>query len=90
MLAADYETLPQSMREAVVRFFDHSEAWLEKVLERGRAEGRLHFTGSARSAAQLVISTLEGALLVARPYGDPERFRATASGLLQGLAGAPA
>src|SRR2546421_5601213 len=89
MLAADYETLPQPMREAVVRFFDHNEAWLEKVLERGRAEGRLHFTGPARDAAQLIISTLEGAMLVARPYGDPERFQATASGLLRGLAGLP-
>jgi TetR/AcrR family transcriptional repressor of nem operon len=87
MLAADYETLPKPMRDAVIRFFDDNEAWLQRVLEQGRAEGRLHFAGSAADAAQLIVSTLEGAMLVARPYGDPERFRAAAARLLGTLAG---
>ena len=87
MLAADYETLPKPMREAVVRFFDDNEAWLERVLEQGRGEGRLRFAGPAADAAQLIVSTLEGAMLVARPYGDPERFRAAAARLLGSLTG---
>ena len=87
MLAADYETLPKPMREAVVRFFDDNEAWLQGVLEQGRAEGRLRFVGPAADAAQLIVSTLEGAMLVARPYGDPERFQAAAARLLATLAG---
>ncbi len=33
------------------------------------------------------ISGLEGAMLVARPYGDITRFRAAAAHLLSGLAG---
>jgi hypothetical protein len=37
--------------------------------------------------ARFVLSTLEGAMLVTRPYGDLERFQAAASGLLAGLAG---
>src|SRR5215218_7768490 len=48
MLAADYETLPQPMRDAVIRFFDENEAWLAGVLERGDDEGSLRFGGSAR------------------------------------------
>ena len=32
MLAADYETLPKPMRNAVVRFFDDNEAWVGGVL----------------------------------------------------------
>ena len=32
---------------AVVRFFDDNEAWVGGVLEQGRTEGTLHFTGSA-------------------------------------------
>ncbi|MEA3218554.1 MAG: TetR/AcrR family transcriptional regulator, transcriptional repressor for nem operon, partial [Acidimicrobiia bacterium] len=36
MLAADYQTLPAAMRDAVVRFFDDNEAWLTIVLESGR------------------------------------------------------
>jgi TetR/AcrR family transcriptional regulator, transcriptional repressor for nem operon len=87
MLAADYETLPPAMRAAVVRFFDDNEAWLERVLEEGTKVGVLHYEGRAQDQAQLIISTLEGAMLVARPYGDPERFRAAAHRLLATLDG---
>lgn len=85
MLAADYETLPPAMRAAVVRFFDENEAWLERVLQQGVGEGALRYEGSARDAAQLIIGALEGAMLVARPYGDPERFKAAAQRLLATL-----
>jgi TetR/AcrR family transcriptional repressor of nem operon len=85
MLAADYDTLPPPMREAVVRFFDENEAWLERVLEQGLAQGALRYPGPARDQAQLIISALEGAMLVARPYADPERFQAAARRLLATL-----
>jgi TetR/AcrR family transcriptional regulator, transcriptional repressor for nem operon len=48
----------------------------------------VHYEGSARDAAQLIISTLEGAMLVARPYGDPERFQSAAARLLANLTAA--
>jgi TetR/AcrR family transcriptional repressor of nem operon len=76
MLAAEYQTLPQAMRDAVIGFFDQNESWLEAVLEQGRDEGSLQFTGSARDAARMVVSGLEGAMLIARPYGDIARFQA--------------
>jgi TetR/AcrR family transcriptional repressor of nem operon len=85
MLAADYATLPTPMRDAVVRFFDLNEAWLGRVLEEGRAQGAVQFTGSARTEARLIIGALEGAMLVARPYGEPERFEAAAKRLLATL-----
>ena len=86
MLASEYETLPRPMRGAVIRFFDESETWLERVLEEGRERGVLQFGGSSREAARLVVSGLEGALLVSRPYGDAQRFRDAADGLIAGLA----
>jgi len=82
MLAADYQTLPDAMREAVVRFFDDNEAWLGRVLRQGQTEGTLRVTGSAEEAAQTIVGGLEGAMLVARPYGDTARFEAAASRLL--------
>jgi TetR/AcrR family transcriptional repressor of nem operon len=85
MLAAEYETLPEPMRSAVVRFFDENEAWLEAVLERGRRRGTLGFEGPASGAARLIVSGLEGAMLVARPYGDLTRFQAAADRLLAGF-----
>jgi TetR/AcrR family transcriptional repressor of nem operon len=86
MLAADYATLPDRMRDRVVLFFDDNEAWLAQVLEDGRSHGTLRFQGSARSVARTLLGGLEGAMLVARPYGDVARFRAAASLMIDGLA----
>jgi TetR/AcrR family transcriptional repressor of nem operon len=86
MLAADYETLPKPMRSAVIHFFDENERWLKSVLEQGEKEGALRLGGSPSEAAQAIISGLEGALLIARPYGDVARFEAAASRLLTSLA----
>jgi TetR/AcrR family transcriptional regulator, transcriptional repressor for nem operon len=88
MLAADYDTLPPPMRDAVVRFFDENEAWLTRVLEQGAEEGTLHLSGSASEAAQAIVSGLEGALLIARPYGDVARFQAASTRLLTSLTSA--
>jgi TetR/AcrR family transcriptional regulator, transcriptional repressor for nem operon len=86
MLAAEYQTLPQPMQNAVIKFFDQNESWLEGVLTQGRDEGSLQFTGSSRDTARMVVSGLEGAMLIARPYGDIARFQAAAANLLAGLA----
>ena len=48
--------------------------------------GALAFEGSPREAARLIVSALEGAMLVARPYGDVERFETAAERLLAGFA----
>jgi TetR/AcrR family transcriptional regulator, transcriptional repressor for nem operon len=86
MLAAEYQTLPPPMQDAVIGFFDHNETWLEGVLEQGRQDGSLQFAGSARDTARMIVGGLEGAMLVARPYGDIARFQAAAANLLAGLA----
>jgi TetR/AcrR family transcriptional regulator, transcriptional repressor for nem operon len=88
MLAADYDTLPEPMRDAVLRFFDDNEAWLSAVFKQGQEEGSLHLGGSPGEAAQALVGGLEGAMLIARPYGEPARFEAAASRLLASLAGA--
>jgi TetR/AcrR family transcriptional repressor of nem operon len=85
MLAAEYETLPAPMADAIIRFFDANQEWLTGVLESGRLAGTLSFTGEAQEAAQAVIGTLEGAMLIARPYHDLSRFHAAARRLLDGL-----
>ena len=89
MLAAEYQTLPEPMRAAVLGFFDENEAWVERVLADGRDEGTLAFAGDPREAARLIVSALEGAMLVARPYGDVERFEVAAERLLAGFRETP-
>jgi len=86
MLAAEYQTLPPAMQAAVIQFFDENETWLERVLERGRAEGILGFGEPAREAARLVVSALQGAMLTSRPYGEISRFQTAADVLLSSLA----
>ena len=86
MLAADYDTLPDPMRAAVVSFFDRNETWLVAVLAQGEREGSLRLQGSERDAAQAIVSGLEGAMLIARPYEDVSRFESAATRLLRSFA----
>src|SRR5579885_2035616 len=75
MLAAEYQTLPEPMQTCVRQFFDVNEAWLTRLLAEGRARGQLAFGGSPEAAARMLVGGLEGALLLARSYGDPTRFQ---------------
>jgi TetR/AcrR family transcriptional regulator, transcriptional repressor for nem operon len=85
MLAAGYDTLAEPMQQAVIEFFDVNEAWLTRVLELGQESCEIMLNGPARQAAQAIVSGLEGAMLIARPYNDVERFNAAATRLLTGL-----
>jgi TetR/AcrR family transcriptional repressor of nem operon len=86
MLAAEYTTLPKPMKVELKRFFDENEQWLVAVLEEGRAKRTLRFEGSALEMARLLVSSLEGAMMLARSYDDVKRFEATAERLLATLA----
>lgn len=85
MLAAGYDTLPPTMKEAVIDYFDVNEAWLVRVLESGVTRGELVLSDSPREAAQAIVSGLEGAMLISRPYDDVRRFDSAASRLLASL-----
>jgi len=86
MLAAEHQTLPQPMRSAVNGFFDENEAWLTRVLAQGKSDSTLSYDGSSRDAARTVLAALEGAMLVARAYGEPARFQSAAARTLASLA----
>jgi hypothetical protein len=47
----------------------------------------MSFSGPAAETAESILGGLEGTMLVARSYRDPERFEATAMRLLAGLTG---
>jgi TetR/AcrR family transcriptional repressor of nem operon len=74
MLAAEYATLPKTVKSEVTRFFDANEAWLSRVLEQGRKTEGMKLAGPPIEAARVFIATLEGAMMLARSYGDAERF----------------
>ena len=85
MLASDYATLPKSMKENVKQFFDENEQWLVAVLEQGRKSGALEFKGSPLDLARVIVGSLEGAMMLARSYGEPARFDTAAERLIASL-----
>ena len=42
------------------------------VLEEGRRSGNLKFSGSSLDVARALVGSLEGAMMLARSYGDGE------------------
>lgn len=88
MLAAEITTLPKAMREGVLAFFVANEAWVAKVLDEGHAQRSLRFTGPSAAAAARLVASLEGAMILARSFGDVTRFDAATHTLLADL-GAP-
>jgi TetR/AcrR family transcriptional repressor of nem operon len=85
MLAADVATLPAAMRAGVASFFAENEAWLTGVLEDGRRRGAVRFEGTAASMAAFFVSSLEGAMLLARGGGGTKLFEAVARHLVAEL-----
>lgn len=85
MLAAEYATLPTQMQVKLKQFFDLNERWLAAVLRQGRQTGTLLFRESASERARLILGALEGAMLVARSYGDSRRFQAAAGHVLEDM-----
>lgn len=89
MLAAEYQSIPAPMQEELRAFFDFNEAWLEKVIEDGRASRTIRGGAPAADTARLLLSSLEGAMLVARPYADVARFEASAQRLVAEITAPP-
>lgn len=89
MLAADYATLePDIVHDLRLSLIDH-EVWLAAVLATGRAAGSLHFDGEERDEARSLLAALEGALLLARAFEEPDRFEASARRFLTQLTTRP-
>jgi TetR/AcrR family transcriptional repressor of nem operon len=85
MLASDHATLPKPMREKVRHFFDENERWLARVLDDGRKSGQLEFKGAPVELARMIVASLEGAMMLARSYGEASRFDAAAERLIAEL-----
>jgi len=69
-LAGEMPALPPEMRKRVERFFTTHHAWLAGILERGARRGEFTLAAPAAKTARLVLSALQGALLVKRTTGD--------------------
>jgi TetR/AcrR family transcriptional regulator, transcriptional repressor for nem operon len=75
MFAAEFATLPTPMQDELRSFFDSNERWLAGVLAAGREDGTLSFKEQPKERARMLLGALEGAMLIARAFGDGRRFR---------------
>jgi TetR/AcrR family transcriptional repressor of nem operon len=83
MLAAEFDTLPEIVREKVVVFFEANRIWLAALLERDE----LALAAPPGDLAQALVAGLEGAMLLARVDGGVARFRRSAALVVAGLIG---
>ena len=69
-LETDFKTLPPKMQVETQKFASDILFWMEGVLEEGREKQIFSFPGEARDQAILILSSLQGALQMARAVGS--------------------
>lgn len=83
MLASEVLTLDAIMIPKLKRFFIHNTEWLTEIFAIGKSDRLFTYNGSAADNARIFLSTLQGALLIARSTGDHEVFDQTTSLLIE-------
>ncbi len=68
-LETEFNSLPDALREQTQALTRELLAWLQTTLEEGRQAGVFHFKGDPSGKAALVLSSLQGALQMARALG---------------------
>ena len=71
-LAAEFLTLPETMQQELRRFTRELTEWLGQVLAAGRAAGTIEFRGEPIAKSAQVLTTLAGALQVARVHREQQ------------------
>ena len=89
MLASEFASLPEGVRDELVAAFADHEAWLTVVLQAGQQAGHFHVDAPAEEQARTLMAGLEGATLLARLHDDTGRFEAAARALLAALVAVP-
>lgn len=81
MLASEVAILPAPVQRGVTRFFERNLQWLEAVLSGNAGKA----SAASRGQARIIISSLQGALFIARSLGNKQMFEDTVGGILDGL-----
>ena len=74
-LETDFNAIPESMREQTEALTRELLSWLEGTLMEGREAGVFQFTGDPAGKAALILSSLQGALQMARALGTARFYR---------------
>jgi AcrR family transcriptional regulator len=74
-LETEFNSLPAALQEQTESLTRELLAWLQTTLQEGRENGALQFSGDPADKAGLILSSLQGALQMARALGS-EQFHA--------------
>lgn len=83
VLAIDVATIPSQVKTEVKRFFEAHHAWLSAVLRKGQEDGDIRADIDPDAFAAMYISSVEGAMIVARGVGRPDHLSETVDQLIQ-------
>ena len=76
VLAAELPSLPAEVASVVRGHFQDLARWLEGVLALGVKQGTMKLVQSPKAEAEIFMSGVYGAMLSARAFDDPHRFKA--------------
>ena len=76
-LAGEFMALPEDVQKEVNCFFESHINWLEDLVTRGRESGEFTFQGPVNRMAQLILDSLQGALIVKRATKSKEHLDST-------------
>jgi len=85
-LETEFNSLPVPLREQTEALTRELLTWLQSTLQEGRVAGAFHFGGDPASKAALILSSLQGALQMARALGT-DKFYAVVEQHKQDLLG---
>lgn len=75
VLASELPGLPAEVAAAVRGHFSDLARWLEGVLALGVEQGTMKVMQSPKAEAEIFMAGVYGAMLSARAFGDPHRFK---------------
>ena len=89
ILGAEYNALPERMKDSYRDFLEEQQTWLGRLLAKGQDQGTFTLSVPPEEMAVLIQSSLQGALQLARASGRPDRFHAVVRGIRSGLLKSP-
>ena len=85
MLASEALTLDPIMLPSLKRFFARNTEWLTEILIEGQSQKLFILGGSAADHARMLLSALQGALLISRATGNADTFEQTVISIMTSL-----
>lgn len=85
VMACEHDALPERLREGVRDFFAGHLLWLRQAVESGIRDATIRQDAEPQSSAKLVLSTLEGMLMLGRLFKEAPGFETAAAALWQTL-----